>query len=52
MPADWGGALWHFHPENKSADNESKMAETLLRWGFTEEARYEDGHVEYKLARG
>ena len=34
------------HPGNKS-----KMAETLLRWGFTEEARSYNGTVEFKLTR-
>ena len=34
------------HPGNKS-----KMAKTLLRWGFTEEARSYNGTVEFKLTR-
>jgi hypothetical protein len=34
------------HPGNKS-----EMAKTLLRWGFTEEARSYNGTVEFKLTR-
>ena len=33
-------------------DNTSEMAKTLLRWGFTEEARLDDGIIEFKLTRG
>jgi hypothetical protein len=35
------------HPGNKS-----EMAKTLLRWGFTEEARSYNGTIEFKLTRG
>jgi hypothetical protein len=35
------------HPGNKS-----EMAKRLLRWGFTEEARSDNGTVKFKLTRG